>query len=249
MNSKYEFNHKYFDIIDNEEKAYWLGFIWCDGYVCRRVRNGKVSEYQIKISLSEKDEDHLVKLKKALESNHPIKKYDMGKQSFKSTYKETRLMISNKYMGRILYDSYGLIPYRSSISKLINQLPSHLERHFIRGVFDAEGSTSMYFHKIRENWRPSLKMNFTISTYSELIEFIQNHFIKHGIKENKVKTSKRHPGGDGECVSLRYSGAEQVPKILNYLYNEAEVYLERKYSKYLNIKTSIKERKGENIAL
>ena len=31
--SKYYYDKKYFNIIDSEEKAYWLGFIYADGYV------------------------------------------------------------------------------------------------------------------------------------------------------------------------------------------------------------------------
>lgn len=31
------FNEHFFDVINNEKKAYWLGFIWCDGYINRKV--------------------------------------------------------------------------------------------------------------------------------------------------------------------------------------------------------------------
>ena len=30
---QYECNEKFFDLIDDEHKAYWLGFIYADGYV------------------------------------------------------------------------------------------------------------------------------------------------------------------------------------------------------------------------
>ena len=32
-NRKYYFNNEYFDRIDTEEKAYWLGFLYADGYI------------------------------------------------------------------------------------------------------------------------------------------------------------------------------------------------------------------------
>lgn len=32
-NRKYYFNNLYFDSIDSEEKAYWLGFFYADGYI------------------------------------------------------------------------------------------------------------------------------------------------------------------------------------------------------------------------
>lgn len=33
INRKYQLNDAYFQTIDTEEKAYWLGFIWADGSI------------------------------------------------------------------------------------------------------------------------------------------------------------------------------------------------------------------------
>lgn len=30
---RYSFNSKYFEIIDTKQKAYWLGYLYCDGFV------------------------------------------------------------------------------------------------------------------------------------------------------------------------------------------------------------------------
>lgn len=244
--NRYSFNKNYFDTIDTEEKAYWLGFIWCDGYVCKRVRNGRLAEYQIKISISEKDIDHLHKLKDSLNSNHPINLYKCGEKAYKTNYKEARLMLSNMYTGDLLYNKYGLIPRRSDVSDLIKYITPKLEKHFIRGVYDAEGSASFYFHQIKEEWKPSLKMNFSIYTYSELIDYIQEHFIKAGLKESKVKTHRRHENADAHCVGLRLSGATQVPKILDYLYSDANIYLKRKHKQYLKIKELVNKKEFLN---
>ena len=53
---KYYINHNYFEIINTEEKAYWLGFIYADGYV-QSNRNTK----NIGITLSNIDYNHLIK--------------------------------------------------------------------------------------------------------------------------------------------------------------------------------------------
>ena len=53
-----------FHIIDTEEKAYWLGFLYADGYV---------SKYnQVEVSLTLEDEEHLKKLKKFVNTNTNI---------------------------------------------------------------------------------------------------------------------------------------------------------------------------------
>ena len=57
-----------FHIIDTEEKAYWLGFLYADGYV---------SKYnQVEVSLALEDEDHLIKLKDFINTNTKIIKDD-----------------------------------------------------------------------------------------------------------------------------------------------------------------------------
>lgn len=60
------FDFGYFDSIDCDEKAYWLGFIYSDGYITGRV---------LGIKLSVKDIAHLEKFKKAIKSEHKIGRY------------------------------------------------------------------------------------------------------------------------------------------------------------------------------
>lgn len=38
-NKKYKVNEDYFKLIDNQDKAYWLGFLYADGYV--RIHQGR----------------------------------------------------------------------------------------------------------------------------------------------------------------------------------------------------------------
>ena len=71
-----KFNKNYFDKIDTTDKAYWIGFIWCDGYLNYRNRNGTES-YDFKLSLIEKDINHLNIFKWYLDSNHIIRKYEI----------------------------------------------------------------------------------------------------------------------------------------------------------------------------
>ena len=54
----YSYDESYFKNIDTEEKAYWLGFLYADGYVRKRQRN---SEMRLKLGI--KDLDHLEKFK------------------------------------------------------------------------------------------------------------------------------------------------------------------------------------------
>ena len=56
-NRRFNVNHSYFRVIDSEEKAYWLGFLFADGCI-RKNKTGS----QVVLKLSTKDENHLIKL-------------------------------------------------------------------------------------------------------------------------------------------------------------------------------------------
>ena len=56
---KYALNETFFEVINSEEKAYWLGFIAADGCVYRRT---------LSINLNIKDKEHLEKLITVLNS-------------------------------------------------------------------------------------------------------------------------------------------------------------------------------------
>ncbi|MGM9535052.1 MAG: hypothetical protein ACI3VR_07355, partial [Intestinibacter sp.] len=59
-----KFNEHIFDVIDTEEKAYWLGFIFADGYIgSTPLEPNKKSVYNFELSLKLEDTSHLEKFK------------------------------------------------------------------------------------------------------------------------------------------------------------------------------------------
>lgn len=61
-----KFNEHIFDNIDTEEKAYWLGFIFADGYISSL--NAKYKNV-FELSLSIKDLNHIKKFNSFMEYN------------------------------------------------------------------------------------------------------------------------------------------------------------------------------------
>lgn len=228
---RYSFNEHYFDTIDTTDKAYWIGFIWADGYVCKRHRKGNHIEYSLKLSLSKVDTIHLEKFKSCLCSNHNILFYDAEKTTFSSNTIEARLGICNKYFGKILYEQYGIIPFRTDFSKIIQQVPQKFYIDLIRGVFDGDGSFSLYKDHNQN------KLNVVFGGTENVLRFIEKQ-----ISPNVThKLYRRHKEADGDWRSLNYSGVPQGIKILDYLYNNASIYLDRKYQKYLQYKQQLQQ--------
>ena len=56
---KYLHNEDFFENIDTEEKAYWLGFMFADGWIADY--SNRLGQDHFGISVSEKDESHLKK--------------------------------------------------------------------------------------------------------------------------------------------------------------------------------------------
>jgi hypothetical protein len=237
----YSFNEKYFDVIDNEHKAYWMGFLWCDGYIGKRegIRSdGRYRiEYNLKFSLMESDRGHLEKFNKDINGTYPIHIYKCSTGYLKEGEKtnECRLFITNLYFGELLQEKYGIIANRFDCSKVINLIPENLKKHFIRGILDADGSFCHY--NTIDKGVDRDKFSITFSTYENILEFIESYFYKIGITNTEYyKKHTRHSGEDGCCKALCFSGRQQLFKVLSYLYDGATIYLDRKYEKYLKIK-------------
>ena len=227
---RYIFNTEYFNNINTADKAYWLGFIWSDGYIAKRDR-GKHFEYNLKIALKESDYHHLEKFVKNINGNYPIHFYDStGFKNQETKSRECRIFITNKKVVSYLYEDLGIIPRRTNPNKLIEIIPENLHKYFILGVFDADGSFSAY-----QKDTYGEKLNVAFGGSIQLLNFIQRHLIeKEIIKDSCRKLTQRHENKDGDWKTLSFSGKVQGMKILNYLYN-SPIYLDRKYQKYLDL--------------
>ena len=241
--NRYTFNSHYFDVIDTDEKAYWLGFLWSDGYVCKRNRNGN-DAYELNVRLMESDSSHLEKLKKCLDSSHEIK-FVKGHSRFIENYTYSKLYISNKHLCSTLYETYGIIPNRYDISKILKHLPKEYEKSFILGVLDADGSFSKYTSHSENKNADYIKYRVSFGGSEMLLRFIESHLYERRLIENKNHMLyKRHKddGKDGHFLSLDFTGRIQCNNILNYLYDNQNMYLDRKYEKYKNIITALKNK-------
>jgi hypothetical protein len=211
---RYEVDHNFFNKIDNEHKAYWLGFIYADGYVSKR----KETEKKVGISLGIKDMNHLETFKKHIQATYPVCIYEFKIKSFAHPgMKYCRLLMSSDQLFDDLV-SKGVFEKKTLILKFPDEsiVPKQLQNHFIRGYFDGDGS----FKKRNDGFYA-----FSLCGTKEFLLRCQE------ILGKQTKLEKRHKDNKNN-YSFSIGGRKQAKKAGDYLYENATVYLDRKYTRY-----------------
>ncbi|HDR3313295.1 MULTISPECIES: recombinase family protein [Bacillus] len=229
---KSTFNQKFFDKIDTEEKAYWLGFIYADG--C--ITNNRDS-YLLKIGLSSADTEHLELFKRAVDSNHPT--YYSSSHLGNKKFLNCQIQIYSKYLCRQLIEK-GAFPRKSLVLKFPSSevVPKELLHHFIRGFFDGDGCLS-FPQRGKSNTLSDMIPVVTFTSAKEMLEELKKHIPSAGIIKVRKQSGKRN------SYEIRLSGIRQTKAVLEYMYKGATVYLQRKhedYQKLLSIVDSIDEK-------
>ena len=200
-----------FDIIDSEEKAYWLGFLWADG-------NISTIGYRIEVRLSIRDYNHLEKFRSFLKLENPIRKGLCNGNGY------CHLSVRNKYLWERLF-SLGCIPNKSLVLDFPNlgifDSPK-LVYDFIRGYVDGDGSLCMYKH------RNTIETTLNLVGTSKFLSKVKTLFGELGYIKNK--TSKNWPN---KAYSLTYTSF--IARVIcRLLYENANIYLDRKYKIFLD---------------
>jgi len=207
---KYSVNEKYFDDL-TEDSAYWLGFLYADGYV--RLKDGKSGE--MKIKLKNTDKDHLEKFKNQIESSNPIKCGVNKDDGSKFCY----MMVNSTHIVKKLFD-LGCLENKTFKIRL-PILNENLMSHFIRGYFDGDGC----IHKVKN--RPN---SFTVSICSNKM-FVRDIF-EH-LKMGKIYEEKNHS-------LLIINKISEIKKFKEIIYKNSNVCLERKFHIFNEINYSYK---------
>lgn len=197
-------NSSVFEKIDTEEKAYWLGFLYADGYVSSNTNN-------IELALKESDKGHIEKFKKFIGGNNKISKKTVVLNGNK--YNAYRICFRDKKMKRDLIKK-GCVPNKSLILKFPNNniVPYHLMKHFLRGYWDGDGS-----------------LIFTNKTY-RISVISTKDFIKGMLNFTGWKSYALQEEGEAYRWECNHSG--KIPNMIDLMYKDANIYLDRKYKKY-----------------
>lgn len=196
---------RYFENIDTEEKAYWLGFLYADGSVGS-------AEDKIELSLAEKDLRQIEKFKECLGLKNKI--------CYREATKSYRISFRSQSCKQDLIKQ-GCVPKKSLILKFPTeqQVPFYLIRHFIRGYFDGDG----WFTNTSECFQVGI-----IGTQDFINGFLQ--VIENINKSNKIFDVHRSDG----AKRYVFGAYQDILNFLNWIYKDANIYLDRKYEHYLD---------------
>lgn len=208
--AKYTYDREVFKKIDSSEKAYWLGFLYADGCVHRNT---------LSIRLMKEDDVHLKKFLNFLKSN---KTMQYGEQNSFGTIVEYVLLQINSV--DIVKDlkRLGCVERKSLILTFPSEdiVPKTFIMDFIRGYLDGDGS---------------IKHSKPTDAYE--INFVGTDDMLLGILEVFGKQTKLRKRRETDvCSYFSIGGNLQVLSLLDKIYNNATVYLDRKYERYLKLK-------------
>lgn len=217
-------NKNFFDIIDTEEKAYILGLFYADGY------NNENNKY-IRLDLTETDQEILEKIKVAMDFMGEIKIYNnnpsrFGGDNLYSIKPSARLLIHNTRISEQLALKGCTNNKTYNVTFPNNKtLPTQLHNHFIRGVMDGDGTIAFSKNKVC----------IAITGTLELCNSIKVIFDKITGGTSTISYHKNFNINNNVTVSL--GGNRQSEKLLDWIYNNSTIYLERKHNKYLELKS------------
>lgn len=205
-----------FHKIDTEEKAYWLGFLYADGYV---QKENTYKNHNVELGLQAQDLCHLEKFKKFLNTRNKIC-YKEQTNSFKIT-------INNKQLHSDLIQA-GCVPNKSQVISFPSEevVPSELIRHFVRGYVDGDGWIG------QKKQKNSVVGRLGITSGS--VEMLEQIVEKCGWSHTKIIKDERTTS----TYNILWSN-KNVINMLEFLYKDANIYLERKYNKYKELKNAV----------
>lgn len=217
---RYQLNEGYFDEIDSEQKAYFLGLLYADGCCMHRKIHGS-SSWVTHLGLEKKDAYMVEAFRDAICPNRDCLVGNARNQRRVGIY------------SRRIFESLsklGCVPRKSLILKFptSKQVPNHLLRHFVRGYFDGDGSVCCTNLK-----RGHVSIAGSVSFCAQLAEKLEEQLGRFN-----VTVPKQTPN-----IRIVQTGKQSILRAFyDYTYRDATIFLKRKKDKYDELKTHLDAR-------
>lgn len=216
--NKYTLDEKYFNSIDTERKAYWLGYLYADGFIGDNAHNNIIFSQKITDSyIIEQFAEDISFTGKLRISN-----------SISTTFLNGQPQFVINFSSRTMADDLRALNMNTKKSMTMKELPpieASLFRHFVRGYFDGDGT-------IVASERNSYKDRIYLCVHWNIIGTID--FLKKIAEKLPIKTFF-YDSKTPEMKYLSSSSKKSICSLYNYLYDEASFYLKRKHDVFQKI--------------
>lgn len=208
--SKYTIDEYYFDNIDDQNKAYFLGLLYADGY-------HNIQKHSISITLQLEDRHILESFSELMQSTRPLHfvNNNVKNVNWSDCYKFT---IINKHVSDMML-KYGVSQAKSLTLDFPYWLSKELYPHFIRGYFDGDG------HIVKSKY----KYGMSIVGTERFCSALQNIFLNDLGVESHMYISTTP---DKSTRTLMITNKRSSKIFFDYIYNDANLYLKRKHDVY-----------------
>lgn len=219
ISKRYTVNAVYFDRIETEHQAYWLGLLWADGSINKTTPRSSgpnrmrlvqlwTRKYLIEQFLEDIEAD--VEIKRIDKAGHaPIASIDINSRP---------LCMNLERLG------FGLKRNRIKVPPM----DATLLHHFLRGYFDGDGCLSLYTQQMGNV--TVYKQEWSLTGQNRFLENLRAAYepVVGIVSNTKMKRYKR----TSNAVSLRYGGKLDVLRVCSFMYKDATVYLKEKRMQY-----------------
>lgn len=201
----YTVNDAYFDVIDTPNKAYILGFLWADGH-------NKTSKGIIEMRLQERDKHILEDISAEIKNDRPLYFVPDNRPNSQDTW---RMIITSRHMSDVLV-GYGMCSNKTYILQWPSCVQNDLIPHFLRGFTDGDG----HIGERELSWAGTQMM------LTKIQEILLNwlHIESH-VYDTKTPIIK----------TLRITKKQDVFDVVNWIYQNADLKLNRKFLTYQQI--------------
>ena len=203
-------NHNYFNKIDTEQKAYFLGLMQSDGWIFKKNDNSR----QIGLCL---EEDYIIEyFKKELETENKIVERKKG-DNHKILY---QLLVDSAFLYKDLWNFGVGDKFNEQYMPILRE---DLYNHYIRGLFDGDGTVCP--HEETKNIHIGLLGGYrTMSQISFYLAY------KLGVFQTQPAVCNNRCFDDinKKLYSLRFADNNEVKIIYDFLYKNATIYIKRK---------------------
>lgn len=213
-----QLDEHFFETINTEEKAYFLGLIITDGNVF--IKDDKSNrQASISITLNLEDEYMLDNFKNILHSNTNIGHDGRGCG---------QIAVRSNIMAEDL-KKYGIVPCKT-LSTYLPDIDKKYLPHLIRGIFDGDGSIMFKKHNIK--YLHSISFCGSHQLMEDLVDIFQQYLTLKTIPQV-------YDYHDKHLSDLKLQNYHDIVALGNWMYKDATIYLKRKKDVYQSILTHL----------